>query len=154
MVKESLNRASPSSTECSRELLKFSPQMIHFILGTGHHLRRPGLFSVTLDLSRTRSAHSLQNFGMCTFGKVESSYGIWLLQGARGPSETLLVFPREKGNGLDLSKLSPIARPDPRPPPWWFTCSQGPGPGFLQYESGRKWIAPLPLAVGEVDRDA
>lgn len=116
MVKESLNRASPSSTECSRELLRFSPQMIHFILGAGHHLWRPGLFSVTLVLPRMRSAHSLQNFGMCTFGKVESSYGIWLLQGAWGPSETLLVFPREKGNGLVLSKLSPIAQAWSPPP--------------------------------------
>lgn len=67
---------------------------------------------ITLDLWRHPLTTS--ELGMCIFRKVESPYWIWFLQGARGPSETLLACPREKGNGLVLSKLSPIAPAWPR----------------------------------------
>lgn len=146
MVKESLNRASHSSKECSRELSKFSLQMIHFILGAGHPLQRHNPGSTEDDICSLTS-----ELCMCIFRKVESSYWIWFLQGAWNSSETLLVFPRKKGNGLALPKPSPIAQAWPHP--WWFICSQGLGPGSLQEDSCRKWIVPQPLAVGEVDRD-
>lgn len=105
-----------------RNYWSFLPKWSIFILGAGHHPQRPGHISLTLHLLRMKSAHSLRNFGMCISRKIESSYWICFLQGAQGPSETLMVLPVEKGHDLVLSKLNSLLRPGPHP--WWFIREQ------------------------------
>lgn len=129
IVKENMNRASDSTEGCSRELLKvFLQDLFH----PGRRVPPPEALTHRHISGSTESEsdHSLQNFGMWLFRERWVLLPNFISSGvAPGPSDTLTVSPRMKGNGLVLSELNPTAWA--RPPSWMVYLPSGTKSRFL-----------------------